>query len=83
VTGVQTCALPISLKVKKTGEDVVVPAEELREALGSAEGGTIYAAQPNESEVTLARRDTSFDARRARGKAFINRYRKTLNDLAK
>lgn len=74
----------VALKVTKIGDDVaVVLTEELREALGVAEGGTLYAEQSNEGEVTLAKRDMSLEARRERGRAFIGRYQKTLDELAK
>jgi len=74
----------VALKVTKIGEDVVVVlTEELRDALGVAEGGTLYAAQSSDGEVTLARRDMSLEARRSRGRAFIGRYKKTLDALAK
>ncbi|OIQ66783.1 hypothetical protein GALL_516430 [mine drainage metagenome] len=73
----------VALKVTKIGDELaVVLTEELREALGVAEGGTLYAEQSSEGEVMLARRDMSFEARRARGRAFIGRYKKTLDELA-
>lgn len=74
----------VALKVTKIGDEVaVVLTEELREALGVAEGGTLYAEQSSEGEVTLAKRDMSFEGRRERGRAFIGRYQKTLDELAK
>lgn len=74
----------VALKVTKVGEDLaVVLTEELRLALGVAEGGTLYAQTSEAGEVTLAGRDMSFEGRRARGRVFITRYRKTLDALAK
>ncbi|MDO8410519.1 MAG: hypothetical protein Q7S93_10720 [Phenylobacterium sp.] len=74
----------VALKVTKVGEDLaVVLTEELRIALGVAEGGTLYAETSDAGEVTLAGRDMSFEARRARGRVFITRYKKTIDALAK
>ncbi len=74
----------VALKVTKVGEDVaVVLTEELRLALGVTEGDTLYAESSEAGEVTLAGRDMSFEARRARGRVFITRYKKTIDALAK
>lgn len=74
----------VALKVTKIGDELaVVLTDELREALGAAEGGTLYAQASESGEVTLVNRDMSFEARRERGRAFIARYRKTLDELAK
>lgn len=74
----------VALKVTKVGDDLVVVLNgELREALGVAEGGTLYAQASESGEVTLVNRGMSFEARRARGRAFIARYGKTFDELAK
>lgn len=74
----------VALKIAKIGDELaVVLTDELCEALGVAEGGTLYAQASESGEVTLANRDMSFEARRARGRAFMARYRKTLAELAK
>jgi len=74
----------VALKVTTVGEDyAVVLTEELSLALGVADGGTLYAETSDAGGVTLAGRDMSFDARRARGRVFISRYKKTLDALAR
>jgi hypothetical protein len=74
----------VALKVARIGDDLaVVLTQELREALGAAEGGTLYAEQSDTGEVMLVTQDASFEARRARGRAFIQRYQKTFDALAK
>lgn len=74
----------IALKVTKVGNDlVVVLPEELQELLGVAEGATFYAEASDDGDVRLARRDMSIDARRERGRAFMRRYKSTLDALAK
>ncbi|MDO8901124.1 MAG: hypothetical protein Q7V15_07205 [Phenylobacterium sp.] len=74
----------VALRVTKVGDDLaVVLTEELRDALGVVEGGTLYAEVGEAGEFTLAGRDMSFEGRRARGRLLISRYRKTLDALAK
>ncbi len=74
----------VALKVAKIGDALaVVLTEELREALGVSEGGTLYAEASDEGAVMLIGRDMSFEARRARGREFIKRYEKTFQALAK
>jgi hypothetical protein len=75
----------VALKITKVGEAfAVVLTEERGEALGVAEGATLYAQQSEDGTVTLSGgRAMSFEARRARGRAFIARYEETLKDLAK
>jgi bifunctional DNA-binding transcriptional regulator/antitoxin component of YhaV-PrlF toxin-antitoxin module len=74
----------VALKIAKIGEDLaVVLTPELREALGVAEGDTLYAEQSEAGGVTLVANDLSFEARRERGRGFIKRYGKTFEALAK
>ncbi len=74
----------VELKVMKVGDELaVVLTEELRQSLGVADGGTLYAAPNAAGQVTLASRDMSHDARRARGREFMARYSQTLETLAK
>ncbi len=74
----------VALKVAKIGDAfAVVLTDELRDALGVSEGGTLYAEASSDGAVTLVGRDLSFEARRARGRQIIKRYEKTLQDLAK
>lgn len=74
----------VALKVARIGDDLaVVLTQELREALGVAEGGILYAEQSETGEVMLVAQDDSFEIRRARGRAFIKRYQKTFDALAK
>ena len=73
----------VTLKVAKVGDALaVVLTDELRDALGFAEGGALYAEASSEGAVTLVGRDLSFEARRERGRGIIKRYEKTLQDLA-
>jgi hypothetical protein len=74
----------VALKVVRIGDDLaVVLTQELREALGVAEGGALYAEQSETGEVMLVTQDASFEARRARGRAFIKLYQKTFDALAR
>ena len=74
----------VALKVTKVGNDLaVVLTGELSDALGVAEGGTLYAEQSEDGAVTLVAQEQSFETRRARGRAFVARYQKTFEALAK
>jgi hypothetical protein len=74
----------VALKVAKIGDELaVILTPELRETLGVADGGTLYAEQSETGEVLLISQDDSFEIRRSRGRAFIKRYQKTFDALAK
>ena len=74
----------VALRVTKVGDDLaVVLTEELRDALGVVDGGTLYAEAGEAGECTLVGRDMSFEGRRTRGRLFISRYKRTLEALAK
>lgn len=74
----------IALKVTQIGEDVgLLLNDEARELLGVKEGDTVYFEASPEGGLRLAKLDMSFDARRERGRAFIKRYQKTFDALAK
>lgn len=74
----------IALKVTQLGEGMaLVLTEEARELLGATAGDTLYFEATPEGGLRLAKLDMSFEARRERGRAFIKRYQKTFDALAK
>ncbi len=74
----------IALKVTQIGEGMaLVLNDEARELLGATEGDTLYFEAAPEGGLRLAKLDMSFEARRERGGAFIKRYQKTFDALAK
>jgi hypothetical protein len=74
----------IALKVAQFGEDMAfVLNDEARELLGVKEGDTVYFEAAPEGGLRLAKLDMSFEARRERGRAFLKRYQKTFDALAK
>lgn len=74
----------IALKVAQFGEDMAfVLSDEARELLGVKEGDTVYFEAAPDGGLRLAKLDMSFEARRERGRAFLKRYQKTFDALAK
>lgn len=72
------------LKITKTSEGLaVVLNDELQQLLGVADGGQLKAEASKEGSLVLTGRDMSLEARRQRGRAFIQRYQKTFEALAK
>jgi hypothetical protein len=72
------------LKITRTKDGLaVVLNEELQQLLGVADGGELRAEVSAEGNVTLVGQDMSPEARRERGRAFIQRYQKTFDALAK
>jgi hypothetical protein len=74
----------ISLKVTQVGGEVaLVLNDQAQELLGVAEGDTVFVNVAEDGSVSLAKQDMSLEARRERGRAFLHRYRKTFEALAK
>ena len=74
----------IFLKMTETPAGLaIVLNDEVRELLGAVAGAEIGVSISDNGEVVFAGRDMSPEARRARGRAFIQRYRKTFEALAK
>lgn len=74
----------IALKVMQLSEGMaLVLSEEARELLGASEGDTLYFEASPDGGLRLAKLDMSFEARRERGRAFLKRYQKTFEALAK
>jgi bifunctional DNA-binding transcriptional regulator/antitoxin component of YhaV-PrlF toxin-antitoxin module len=74
----------IILKVAQIGEDMgLLLTDEARELLGVKAGDTLEFEATPDGGLRLAKLDMSFDARRERGRAFLKRYQKTFEALAK
>jgi len=74
----------IALKVTQVGDEMaLVLSDEALELLGVSEGDTLCFEASPDGGLRLAKLDMSFDARRERDRAFLNRYRKTFETLAK
>ena len=74
----------IVLKIAQTEDGpAILLSEEAQALLGVAPGGEIRLEVSDDGLVTLAGPDMSFEARRERGRAFIEKYRKTFAALAK
>jgi len=72
------------LKITQTEDGLaVVLNDELGQLLGAAAGGKVAARVSEDGKVTLVAEDMSPEARRERGRAFIQRYQKTFEALAK
>jgi hypothetical protein len=72
------------LKITETKDGrAVVLNDELQQLLGVADGGELSAEVSEDGNVMLVGQDTSLDARRERGRAFIQRYQKTFDAPAK
>ena len=74
----------IVLKVTKTSEGLaILLSPEAQELLGAADGQSVGFQVSEEGQLTIGPVDTSVGARRARGRAFLKRYDKTFQALAK
>jgi hypothetical protein len=74
----------IPLKVTQIGEDMaLVLSDQARELLGVGDGDVVYVNVSEDGDLVLAKRDMSPQARRERGRAFLQRYRQTFVALAK
>jgi len=72
------------LKITRTQDGLaIVLNDEARELLGAIDGGQVSLEVSEDGKVLLSARDKSPDARRQRGRAFIERYQKTFEALAK
>jgi hypothetical protein len=72
------------LKITQTKDGLaVVLNDELQQLLGASDGGEIAVEVSDEGKVVLVGPDMSPEARRERGRAFIQRYQKTFEALAK
>lgn len=74
----------IVLKVAQTDEGLaILLSPEAQELLGATIGGEIGLQVSEAGELVLGVQDMAFEARRERGRAFLNRYAKTFAELAK
>lgn len=61
----------------------IVLNPELEQLLGAAAGAEVAVEVSDDGKVMLVGRDMSPEARRERGRAFIQRYQQTFEALAK
>ena len=73
----------IVLKVEKQGDEVVLVPNEEALALLAPQPGDIFVVSEAEGDQLLLSRRRSQGERFERGRAFLGRYRKTFEDLAK
>lgn len=74
----------IVLKIKQTEEGLaILLSPEAQELLGAADGQSVGFQVAEDGQLTMGPLDISFEARRARGQAFLKRYSKTFQALAK
>jgi hypothetical protein len=74
----------IVLKIAQTEDGpAILLNEEVQALLGVEPGGEVRLEVTEDGRVTLVGPDMSFEARRARGRSFIEKYRKTFEALAK
>lgn len=74
----------IVLKVEQTEKGLaIVLSSEAQELLGATPGQDVGFDVSADGQLTIGRLDMSFEARRERGRAFLKRYEKTFQDLAK
>lgn len=74
----------IVLNIAQTAEGLaIVLSPEAQELLGASVGQQIRFDVSENGELTLGTLDMSFEARRERGRAFLKRYDKTFQALAK
>ena len=74
----------IVLKIAETADGLaILLSPEAQELLGAIPGGEVGFEISPDGELVLASQDMSFEARRARGRAFLKRYEKTFKALAK
>lgn len=74
----------IVLKIKQTEDGLaILLSPEAQELLGAADGQSVGFQVSEDGQLSLGAVDMSFEARRARGRAFLKRYDKTFQALAK
>lgn len=74
----------IVLKVEQTEKGLaIVLSPEAQELLGATPGQDVGFQISEDGSLMIGRPDLSFEARRARGRAFLKRYDKTFQALAK
>lgn len=74
----------IMLKIEQTDAGLaIVLSPEAQELLGVAAGQQVGVEVTPEGQLVIASLDMSFEARRERGRAFLKRYDKTFQALAK
>lgn len=72
------------LKITQTEAGLaIVLDDEARELLDAKDGSQVSLEVGEDGKVVLSGRDMSPEARRERGRAFIQRYQKTFETLAK
>lgn len=74
----------IVLKIEETEKGLaILLSPEARELLGAVPGQDLGFEVAPDGRLTIGRLDMSFEARRARGRAFLDRYNETFQALAK
>ena len=74
----------IALKVEQIGDRVaVVLTEDALKALGVGVGGTLHLEPYGTAAALAVVPEASMEERHARGRAFLKRYHKTFEALAK
>ncbi|TAL29908.1 MAG: hypothetical protein EPN98_19130 [Phenylobacterium sp.] len=74
----------IVLKIEETEKGLaILLSPEAQELLGATAGKQVGFEVSGDGQLTIGQLDMSFEARRARGRAFLDRYDKTFQDLAK
>ena len=74
----------IVLKIAQTEEGLaIVLSPEAQELLGAMAGQQVSFDVTPDGQLAIGALDMSFEARRVRGRAFLKRYDKTFQALAK
>lgn len=72
----------IALKLERIGPQVALVFDEAaREALNLEVGDTVYVQRSVEGVIAIGEHDTDHEARAARGRALLKRYKKTFDSL--
>ncbi len=72
----------VALRVEERDDEVVFVLDEEARALFAARNGDVFEVTSDGEKISLAKQ-SSTDDRFERGKAFLERYRKTFEALAK
>lgn len=74
----------LMLKIEQTDAGLaIVLTPEAQEILGATAGQQVTLQTTEDGRLVIAALDMSFEARRERGRAFLKRYDKTFQALAK
>jgi hypothetical protein len=73
----------IVLKVEKQGDDVVLVPNDEAMALLAPQPGDVFVVSEAEGDQLVLSKQPSLEERFERGRAFLERYRSTFEDLAK